>query len=66
MVVPALRQAGESGVAAVSAWHEPRRSSPRIAPLLLFAAASLGLLCLILWKLWETYFVHWHGIVNGL
>lgn len=54
----------------VAAWHEPRRSSPRIAPLLIFAAASLGLLCLILclilWKLWETYFAHWHGIVNGL
>ena len=50
----------------MAAWHEPRRSSPRIAPLLLFAAASLGLLCLILWKLWETYFAHWHGIVNGL
>ena len=50
----------------VAAWHEPRRTGPRIAPLLLFAAASLGLLCLILWKLWETYFAHWHGIVNGL
>ena len=49
----------------MAAWHEPRRSTG-FAPLLIFAAASLGLLCLILWKLWETYFAHWHGIVNGL
>ena len=50
----------------MSAWHEPRRSSPRIAPLLVVVAASLGLLCLILWKLWETYFAHWHGMMGTL
>lgn len=50
----------------MTAWHEPRRSSPRVAPLLVVALAALGLLCMILWRLWETYFAHLHGIVTGL
>lgn len=43
----------------MAAWHEPRRVPVHWFAFTVYAAAMLGLLCMILWRLWTEVLGAW-------